>query len=174
VNRDQKVAVVESWNKTFSSTRHIILASFRGLSVNQATELRGRVRSAGGQIRVLKNRLAKRAAAGTPAEGLAEKFVGPSALATHDSDPVVLAKTLADFQKQNPQLELLAGLIDAKDLLDAKGVKHLASLPGLQELRAQLLNLFQAPATQLVRLLGTPATQLARVVDARREQQEKS
>ncbi len=174
MNRAEKVAAVESMNQTFSTTNHVILTSFRGLSVNQATELRSRIRRAGGRIQVVKNRLAKRAAAGTPLELLVDKFAGPCALATHESDPVSLAKTLAEFNKQNPQLELLAGLIDAKELLDKNGVKHLASLPGLQELRAMLLSLIQTPATQLVRLLGTPASQLARVLDAHREQQEKS
>lgn len=173
MNRAEKVAACESMKQTFSATNHIILTSFRGLSVNQATELRSRIRHAGGRIQVVKNRLAKRAAAGTPVEVLVDKFSGPCALATHESDPVVLAKTLADFTKQNPQLELLAGMIDAKEFLDQDGVKHLASLPGLQELRAMLLNVIQTPATQLVRLLGTPATELARVLDARREQQEK-
>ncbi len=174
MNRAEKVAAVESMNQTFSATNHIILTSFRGLNVNQATELRSRVRRAGGRIQVVKNRLAKRAAAGTPVELLVDKFSGPCALATHESDPVSLAKTLAEFNKQNPQLELLAGMIDAKEFLDKNGVKQLASLPGLQELRAMLLSLIQTPATQLVRLLGTPATALARVLDARREQQEKS
>ena len=161
-------------NQRFSATNHIILTSFRALSGNQATELRRRVRRAGGQIRVVKNRLAKLAAAGTPVELLVEKFSGPCAVATHESDPVSLAKALAEFSKQNPQLELLAGMIDGKDLLDKNGVKQLASLPGLEQLRGMLLSLIQTPATQLVRLLGTPATELARVLDARREQQEES
>ncbi len=174
MDRAEKVAAVERMNQTFSATNHIILTSFRGLNVNQATELHRRVRRAGGRIQVVKNRLAKRAAAGTPVELLVDKFSGPCALATHDSDPVSLAKALAEFNKQNPELELLAGMIDAKELLDKNGVKQLASLPGLQELRATLLSLIQTPATQLVRLLGTPATEMARVLDARREQQEKS
>lgn len=173
MNRAQKAAAVESMNQTFSASKHIILTSFRGLDVNQATELRSRIRRAGGRIQVVKNRLAKRAAAGTPVEVLVDKFSGPCAVATHESDPVVLAKTLAEFNKKNPQLELLAGMIDAKELLDKNGVKQLASLPGLEELRAMLLRLIQTPATQLVRVLGTPASQLARVLDARREQQEK-
>ncbi len=173
MNRAEKVAACESMNQTFSETNHMILTSFRGLSVNQATELRSRIRRAGGRIQVVKNRLAKRAAIGTPVEILVDKFSGPCAVATHESDPVALAKTLADFSKQNPQIELLAGVIDAKELLDKDGVKYLASLPGLVELRAMLLSVIETPATQLVRLLGTPATELARVVDARREQQEK-
>jgi large subunit ribosomal protein L10 len=172
VNRPEKTTVVEELNQTFSATPHVILASFRGLTVNQATLLRSRVRQTGGRFRVIKNRLARRAAAGTPMEPLVDRFAGPCAVALHVSDPVALAKTLAEFSKENPQLEMLAGIVDARDVLDVQGIKQLASLPGLPELRAQLLCLIQTPATQLVRLLDTPGTQVARVVDARREQQE--
>jgi large subunit ribosomal protein L10 len=76
---------------------------------------------------------------------------------------------LSEFAKENPQVELRAGVVDAAELLDTAGVKTLASLPGLPELRAQLLALIQTPATTLVRLLSTPGSQLARVIDARRE-----
>ena len=172
MNRAEKIAAVEKMNEAFASTPHAVLTSFSGLTVNQANQLRSRIRQAGGRISVLKSRLAKRAAEGTPLQPLTDRLVGACALATHDADPVVLAKTLADFSKDNPQLTLLAGIVDAKDLLDVKGVKQLASLPALPEIRAQMLALIQTPATMLVRLLGTPGTQLARVVDANREKQE--
>ena len=172
MNRPQKIAFVEKMNEKFVATPHVIVTSFRGLTANQATSLRSRIRQVGGRLQVIQNRLAKRAATGTPAEPLVERFSGPCAIASHASDPVELAKVLADFSKENPQLELLAGLVDARELLDVDGVKQLAKLPGLTELRAQLLALIQTPAAQLVRLLGTPGTQLARVVDARREEQD--
>ncbi len=157
-------------NQEFARVPHVILAAFRGLSVNQAGELRDRIREAGGRYRVIKNRLARRAAAGTPAEPLAERFSGPCGMASHDSDPVSLARALSGFAKKNPEIELLGGLIDSRDLLDAAQIEHLASLPSLDELRAQLLALISTPATTLVRLLSTPGTQLARVLDARGEQ----
>ena len=172
MKREDKVAAVEQLNETFTTVPHAVLASFRGLTVNQASELRSKVRQAGGKITVIKNRLAKRAAEGTPMEPLAAHLEGPCALATHDADPVVLAKTLAEFSKDNPQLTLLAGMVEAKELIDDQGVEQLASLPGLPELRAQLLALIQTPATTLVRLLGTPGTQVARAIDANREKQE--
>ena len=116
--------------------------------------------------------LLERSGVGTiSSKELAKQFEGPCAVATHDSDPVALAKTLADFAKSNPELALVAGLVDARDLLEQADVKRLSALPGLPGLRAQLLALIQTPATTLVRLLGTPGTQLARVVDARREKQ---
>lgn len=169
MERAQKVAAVESLTEGFNQNPHIILASFSGLTVNQANVLRGKVRDAGGSYTVIKNRLAKLAAAGTDMEPLIEKFSGPCALAMHADDPVLLAKTLSDFAKENPQLALLAAVVDSKDLLDAAGVKQLAGMPGLPELRAQLLALVQTPATMIVRLLGTPATQIARVIDAKAE-----
>ena len=169
MNRAEKIATVEQLHEAFEQTPHVIVASFRGLTVNQANDLRAKVTGVGGSYRVIKNRLAKRAAAGTPVEGISELFSGPCAIATHADDPVGLAKILADFAKANPQIELLAGLVDAKDSLDAKGVKRLSTMPGLPALRAQLLALLQTPATMLVRLLSTPGTQVARVVDARRE-----
>lgn len=169
MNRAEKVANVEEFNRLFSTAPHLIVAGFRGLTVNQANLLRAKVGEAGGRYRVIQNRLAKRAVQGTAMEKLAESFAGPCAVASHEDDPVALAKVLSDFAKDNPQLELLAGIVDAKDEIDAKGVKQLASLPGLPELRAQLLALVQTPATSLARLLSTPATQTARVIDARRE-----
>ena len=172
MNRAEKIAAVEELNQAFSTIPHMVLATFRGLNGNQATELRSRVRKAGGRMQVIQNRLAIRATTGTPAEPLVEHFSGPCALVTHPEDPVVLAKTLADFSKENPQLELLAGIIEVHEFLDAAGVKELSRLPGLPELRAQLLALIQTPATMLVRLLGTPGTQLARVLDAKSEKQE--
>ena len=169
--RAEKIAFVERLNRKLEASPHVILAGFRGLSVNQANDLRRKVEQVGGSYQVIKNRLAKLAVQGTAAEPLSAQFEGPCALATHESDPVALAKALADCAKDNAQIELHAGLVDAKDLIDAAGVKQLASLPGLPELRAQLLALIQTPATTLVRLINTPGSQIARVLDARREEQ---
>lgn len=171
MNRADKIAFVERLNEKLSASPHVVLAGFRGLSVNQANSLRRKVEEAGGSYQVIKNRLARLAVRGTASEPLADQFEGPCALATHDSDPVALAKALADFAKENAQLELRAGLVAAKEIVDAAGVKQLASLPALPELQAQLLALIVTPATTLVRLLNTPGAQIARVLDARREAQ---
>jgi large subunit ribosomal protein L10 len=169
VNRDEKVAAIERMQANFEQTPHVILTTFRGLSVNQANELRQKIDGAGGRYEVIKNRLAKRAAKGTSAEPLTQSLNGPCAVAMHDTDPVGLAKALSEFAKDNPQIQMLAAVVDAKDVIDAEGVKQLAKLPGLLELRAQLLALIQTPATSLVRLLNTPGGQVARVIDARRD-----
>ena len=167
MERAQKVAAVERMKDGFEQIPDK-QADYNGyFPVNQVNVLRGKVREAGGSYKVIKNRLARLAAAGTHLEPLIEKFSGPCAVAMHADNPVLLAKTLSDFAKENPQLELLAGVIDSKDVVDNKGVKQLAGMPGLPELRAQLLALVQTPATMIVRLLGTPATQVARVIDAK-------
>ncbi len=116
MNRAEKTKVVEQLNHEFSSAPHIMLTTFRGLTVNQASELRRKIRSIGGSYRVIPNRLAKRAAAGTGAEALSESFSGPCAIATHADDPAALAKAIAGFAKENPQIELLAGLVDSREV----------------------------------------------------------
>jgi large subunit ribosomal protein L10 len=116
---------------------------------------------------VVKNRLAKRALEGTPLAALDADFSSSTAVAYNDNDPVALAKVLADFAKDHPALDIRAGLIEGKNVLDKEGAAALAKLPGMLELRGQLATLLATPATQLVRLLSTPASQLARVIDAR-------
>lgn len=172
MNHAQKIATVEELSRSFREAPHLILAGFSGLTVTQTTDLRRRIRAAGGSYRVIRNRLAKRAAAGTPMEALADSLEGPRAIASHGTDPVALAKALFEFAKEHPELELLAGVVDAREVLDAEGIKALATLPGQLELRTQMVFLIQAPASSLVRLLNTTGTQLARVLDARREQLE--
>lgn len=172
MDRATKNEFIRDLNAAFEENPHLIMARNSGLTVNDARELRREIRKAGGRFKVIKNRLAKRAAEGTGAAHLVDHFTGPIAIAMHGSDPVVLAKLLKDFVKEHPKLELVAGVVDGKEVVDAKGVEHLATLPGLQELRAQLAALINTPATQIVRMLGTPGEQTARVIGARRDQLE--
>jgi len=172
VNRSEKTTVVESLTERFKATPHVILADYKGLTAGQATELRRKIRSVGGTYMVLKNRLARRGSTGTAVEKIADQLKGTCGLAAHPSDPVALAKVVSEFAKDNPQFQLLACVVDSKEVYAAQGIKQLATLPGRQELRAQLLALINTPATQLVRLLNTPAGQVARAIDARREKLE--
>ena len=169
MNRAEKTETVARLREEIGGTAHVFLASYSGLTVNQATELRDKVRATGGRYQVVKNRLTKLALAGTSAEPLAENLSGPCAIACHPDDPVALAKVLYDFADDNPALTLVAGVVDSKDVIDEAGVKALSKLPGLLELRAQILAMINSPATTLLRLVSTPGTQLARVIDARRE-----
>ncbi len=169
MNRAEKSAAVERMAETFQKAPHVFVTDFRGMTVNQSTELRRKIRQAGGSFRVVKNRLARRAAAGTAAEKVAAHLVGSRGVACHGSDPVALAKVLVEFAKEHPQLQLIAGIVDAREEVSGAAIKALAVLPGLPELRARMLALFLTPATQVVRLLSTPAAQVARALDARRE-----
>jgi len=172
VNRAEKNAAVETMAKEFQKVPHVFLTDFRGLTANQSADLRRKIRAAGGSYAVVKNRLAKRASVGTAAEKLKDRLVGTCGLAAHESDAVALAKVLTEFNKDNPQLRLVAGVVDGRDVVDAEGIKVLSKLPGLPDIRAQILALVQTPATMLVRILTTPGSQVARALDARREKLE--
>jgi large subunit ribosomal protein L10 len=172
VNRAEKNAAVESMAQEFQRVPHVFVTDFRGMTANQSADLRRKIRAAGGSYAVVKNRLAKRASVGTATEKLKDRLVGTCGLAAHASDPVALAKVLTDFSKDNPQLRLVAAVVDGRDVVDAEGIKVLSKLPGLPEIRAQILALVQTPAAMLVRLLATPGAQVARALDARREKLE--
>ena len=172
MNRTEKAAAVDQLAQSFRAVPHVILTDYRGMTAGQATDLRRKIRAAGGTYRVLKNRLARRGSEGTALGKIADRLKGTCGLAAHPSDPVGLAKVVTDFAKENPQLKLVACVVDAKEVYGAEGIKQLATLPGLPELRARLLALIQAPATQLVRLINTPAGQMARAIDARRDKLE--
>ena len=173
MNRTEKEQLVEQLHEELKAAPHIVLVDFRGLSVPAATEFRRKVRAAGSKYRVVKNRLALRAAKDTPLEKIDAQFVGTTGIAWTGDDPVVMAKALVDFAKEFPALKFKAGIVAGEDVLDADGVKALSTMPSLPELRSSLLGLLQAPATKLVRLLGTPATQMAQVLEARKEEIEK-
>lgn len=175
MNRTDKNTTIESMLEAFKKTPHVVLTDYKGLTANQSNDLRRRVRAVGGTYNVLKNRLAKRAAAGTAVERLQDRLRGTCGLVGHGTDPVAIAKVVAEFAKDNPQLKMLAAVVDSRDLMDGEaGVKTLSTMPGLPETRAQLLALINTPATMLVRLLNTPAGQIARAIDARREKLEGS
>ena len=173
MNRTEKEQLVEQLHEELKAAPHVVLVDFRGLSVPAATEFRRKVRAAGSKYRVVKNRLALRAAKDTPLEKIDAQFVGTTGIAWTGDDPVVMAKALVDFAKEFPALKFKAGVVAGEDVLDADGVKALSTMPSLPELRSSLLGLLQAPATKLVRLLGTPATQMAQVLEARKEKIEK-
>ena len=171
MNRTEKAELINELHEEFQSSPHAILVDFQGLSVPAATEFRRRMRQAGSRYRVVKNRLALRAAEGTPVAKLAGDFDGTTGIAYSNDDPVAMAKALVDFAKENPSLKVKSGLVSGEEVLDPDGVKALSAMPSLPELRSQLLGMLQAPASKLVRLLGTPATQLTRVLDAHREKE---
>ncbi len=169
MNRTEKTAEIEVLRQGFQQAQNAVLVGFAGLTVTQVNELRRKVRDTDSSYRVVKNRLALRAVAGTPLEPLQGRFQGPTAGAYNSGDPVALAKALSEFAKDNPALQLRVGVVEGRQLVEAEGLEALAKLPGLPEIRAQLLSMLQAPAAKLVRLLATPGTQLARALGERQK-----
>jgi large subunit ribosomal protein L10 len=164
MDRAQKSELVAELKQTFSETSVVVITRNLGMTVAQSTNLRNRMREAGASYKVSKNSLALIALEGTPYASIGEMLTGPTALAT-SSDPVAPAKVVVDFAKTNPKLEIVGGAM-GDTLLDVNGVKALAELPSLDELRARIVGLVQAPATKIARILNAPGAQLARVFGA--------
>jgi large subunit ribosomal protein L10 len=164
MDRAQKHETVAALKRTFNETNVVVVTRNLGLSVAQSTDLRNRMRSAGAAYKVTKNTLALIALEGTTYAPLSELLNGPIALAT-SADPVAAAKAAVDFAKTNDRLEIVGGAM-GETLLNADGVKALAALPSLDELRAKIVGLVQAPATKIARTIAEPGAQLARVIAA--------
>ncbi|MEZ5656219.1 MAG: 50S ribosomal protein L10 [Sphingobium sp.] len=164
MDRIQKAESVSALNAVFNEVGVVVITRNLGLSVAQSTDLRQKMRDAGAAYKVAKNRLAKIALKDTDYAPLSDLLTGPCALAT-SSDPVAAAKVAIDFAKTNDKLEIVGGAMGTT-LLDAEGVKALASMPSLDELRAKIVGLVQAPATKLATVTQAPAAQLARVFNA--------
>jgi large subunit ribosomal protein L10 len=172
MNRTEKEEVIGELHGKMAKARAAIVAEPKGLDVETVTALRKKLRDNKVEYRVVKNTLAARAAKGTPVEVVSDKFVGPTAIVMSYDDVVAPAKLLAEFMKDRENFTIRAAVVEGK-LVDAKGVAALAKLPGLNELRAQILGMISQPATKIARIVGTPAQQLARVLSARKEQLEK-
>jgi len=135
-----------------------------GMTVAQSTDLRLKMRDAGAQFKVAKNRLALIALEGTKYGPIGDMLTGPTALAT-STDPVAAAKVAVEFAKTTDRIEIVGGAM-GDTLLDVNGIKALAALPSLDELRGKLVGLIQAPASKIARTVAEPGAQLARVVGA--------
>jgi len=164
VDRAQKQELVSQLHDVFSETSVVVVAHYKGLPVSAMTDLRSRMREAGASFKVTKNRLTKLALQGTDSQAIADLFVGPTAIGYSD-DPVTAPKILADFAKENDNLVILGGSMGTT-VLDADGVKALAELPSLDQLRGKLVGLLQAPAGKLAQVTAAPGGQLARVFGA--------
>ena len=164
MDRSQKAESVASLNAVFNEVGVVVVARNHGLSVAQSTALRGKIRDAGASYKVSKNRLAKLAIKDTDYAGLSDMFTGPTAIAT-SVDPVAAAKAIVEFAKTNDKIEIVGGAMGSL-VLNAEGVKALASLPSLDQLRSTIIGLVQAPATKIAQLVTAPAAKLARVFSA--------
>jgi large subunit ribosomal protein L10 len=165
VDRAAKRELVTSLHDVFKDTGVIVVAHYAGMSVAQMTDYRRRVKEAGGTVKVAKNRLAKLALQGTDAAGMADLFKGPTCIA-FSKDPVAAAKVSVRYAKENDKLVILGGAM-GRTVLDPGGVKALAELPSLDELRAKLIGLVQAPMAKIARVVKEPGAKLARVIQAK-------
>jgi large subunit ribosomal protein L10 len=164
VERTQKQRLVESLQQDLAGTACVVVTHQTGMTVAEATQLRRQMRAAGAHFRVTKNRLAKRALDGTPFAGLSALFTGPTAIA-FSPDPVAAAKVAVEYANRNGKLTIIGGGLAGR-VMDAAGVKELASLASLDELRGKLIGLLVTPATRIAGVLQAPAGQLARVLAA--------
>jgi large subunit ribosomal protein L10 len=164
MDRAQKADAVAQLKQTLQETGVVVVTRNLGMTVAQSTSLRIRMRDAGARYKVSKNTLALIAIEGTPYANLSELLSGPTALATSE-DPVAAAKAAIDFAKTTDKFEIVGGAM-GDTLLDANGVKALAELPSLDQLRATIVGLIQAPATKIARTINEPGAMLARVFGA--------
>jgi large subunit ribosomal protein L10 len=164
VNRSEKAEAIAELNQIFKDASLMVVTRQSGLTVQEVTDLRRKVRAAGASYKVAKNRLTLRALEGTAFKALGPLFKGPTAIA-YSKDPVAAAKVVSAFAKDNEKLTIVGGAL-GENTLDVAGVQALATLPSLDALRGKILGLLQAPATKIAGVLQAPAGQIARVFSA--------
>ena len=165
MDRAAKRELVTNLHQVFKNTGVLVVAHNTGMVAAQSADFRKRVKDAGGSVKVAKNKLAQLALKDTDSEQLSGLMKGPTILA-YSKDPIAAAKIAVTYAKGNDKLVILGGAM-GKTILDAKGVKALAELPSLDELRATLIGLLLAPATKIARTIKEPGAQLARVIQAK-------
>ena len=164
MNRSAKAEAIVELNQIFKDSNLMVVTRQSGLTVQEVTDLRRKIRAAGASYKVAKNRLTLRALEGTPFKALGPMFTGPTAIA-YSKDPVAAAKVVSIFAKENEKLSIVGGAL-GENTLDVAGVQALATLPSLDALRATIIGLLQAPATKVAGVLQAPAGQVARVFGA--------
>lgn len=164
MDRAEKKELVATLHDVFQNTNVVVVAHYSGLSVSQMTDLRSRMKQAGGRLKVAKNRLARLALEGTDVAHMGDLMKGPTVIAYSD-DPVAAPKVAVEFAKTNQSLVILGGAM-GKTALDADGVKSLATLPSLDELRGKIVGMIQTPGTRIAQVLSAPGGQVARVLKA--------
>jgi len=168
VNRNQKTDLVNTLHNTFEDAASVVIVHCVGLTVSESTELRTKMRDENCSFKVTKNRIARIALKGTKYQHMDMMFSGPTAIGSSD-DPVMAAKVLVNFAKDNEKLVIIGGGLEDKPLSKID-VEALAKLPSLNELRGKLAGLIQAPATKLLRVIIEPATQVLRTISQKSKQ----
>ena len=150
MNREEKTELLAELNGIFQGAESVVLAEYIGLTVAEAEALRKKIREAGASLRVTKNRIARLALKDTKFEGLADLFKGPVVMA-YANDPIAACKACVQFAKENEKLVIVGGALSDK-MLTLNEIKELASIPSMDELRAKLIGLLQAPASKVARV----------------------
>ena len=164
MDRSEKEKLVTSLHETLKKAELVVITQQSGLTVAEVTNLRRQMRQAGAGYKVTKNRLARRALEGTKFEGLGPMFTGPTAIA-YSADPIAAAKVAVTYANSNEKLKIVGGAMGGQ-VLDPSGIKALATLPSLDQLRAKIIGILVTPATRVASVLQAPAGQLARVLKA--------
>ena len=164
MDRAQKEAVVGELGNIFADSGVVVVATYAGLSVAEMTDLRNRMREAGGSVRVAKNKLAKIALEGKPCEGMAKFLQGQTVLA-YSEDPVTAAKVVEAYVKDNSKMEVIGGAM-GESVLDPAGVKAVAAMPSREELIATVVGMIGAPAANLAAAISAPASNIAGCIEA--------
>lgn len=167
---EQKQAVVAEVAAVAAAAPAVIAAEYKGLDVSEMTALRASARSAGVYLRVVRNTLARRALEGTQFECMRETLTGPLLLAFSNEEPGSAAKVIRDFARENEKLVVRLIAVDGQ-LLDTATIESVANMPTLDQARAMLLGLLQAPLSKLLRVLSEPEAKFLRLLDAYRGQQ---
>ena len=163
MDRSKKEAIVSNLKKDFKESGLLVVTHYSGLNVMELEELRSKMRAVKVKFKVTKNRLTKLALPGTSFENISELFSGPTAIA-YSKDPLQAAKVAADYAKKNNKLIIIGGSYEGK-LIDEKHIKFLASLPSLDELRANISSLLVAASSNIISILQEPGSKLARVIN---------
>ena len=172
MKRSDKNDFVQNLKEELKNSSSVVVAHYAGLSVAETDSLRNEMRSNGAKFKVTKNRLTKIALTGTPYESIEDLFTGPTAIA-YSSDPVAPARVSVEFEKKFENFKILGGSYEGEKI-DNEKINFLATLPSLDQIRAKLLGLLNAPAQKIASITQAPGGQLARLINARSEQLEKS
>ena len=164
MNRDQKKIFIKNIKTIVDDNSLVLVFHYRGMSMNEMTDLRVQSFNSGCNIKVTNNRLAKLALKETNKADLSDFFDGPTAIA-YSNDPVSLTKLLVEFAKNNNNLVVLGGIMD-NEILSVEKIEILSKLPTLEEIRAKLIGLISTPAQKIASVLTAPSGDLARVVNA--------
>ena len=168
MNRNQKTDLVKTLRDTFEDAASVVVVHCIGLNVAESTDLRNKMRNDNCYFKVTKNKITQLALKDTKYQHMDKMFSGPTAIGS-SKDPVMAAKVLVDFAKENEKLVIIGGGLEDKPL-NKNDVEALAKLPSLNDLRGKIVSLLQAPASKIARLTKEPSTKVLRTISQKSQQ----